>query len=159
MPKITIKRDNVTIEADVTFDQLKELVGVNHNGHVEAQPSLPIMEHDQPSRRIRMVATINDFERLWNRLSENAKRFITVIRSYPDGIEATELAPLLGLKTANQIGGLTGPGISKIAEKFGIKAEDIYRSQVIFPGGVRKRMFYPGRLVLQTNPEAVFIGG
>ena len=157
MPKVTIKREGLTIEAEVTFNELKELVGVNTaNGHKPSPLAAPLPSRPEP---IPISGDVPSLDKFMASLSEKARLFISVMREHPKGIEASELAPLIGFSTANQIGGLTGPGISTMAKKLGIKPSDIYKSEIIFPGGVRKRMFYPGRLLVQTHPEPLFISG
>lgn len=156
MTRVIIKRQDMTVEADVSFDQLKELLGVN--GHKPVSPEQPQLfevketrKRERPSTR----RTINpgDFKEFLHSVSGRAKIFLEAMRNSSEGISAERLAPMLGFKTANQIGGLTGPGVVKIAEKFGFKAEDIYTSVVSFPDGQRKRMFYPGNLLRQWSVE------
>lgn len=159
MPKVTIKRHDITVEAEVSFEQLKELIGVN--GHKSAtnpeQPQLFEVKTPEPRKRQRSSAKRpikhGDFNAFLRSLSERAKKFLETVSKHPDGIPADELAPLLGFNTANQIGGLTGPGIVKIAKAFGFEAEDIYNSPVTFPGGQRKRVFFPGKLLKDWSAE------
>lgn len=145
MPKVTIQREGITFEAEVTFAELKELVGLNGNGHSQSTPTptpraalAPVPEMPRRSR---------DFEAFFAALSDRAKLFLRTLAERPQGIDAAELAPILSFSTANQIGGLTGPGITKVAELYDIEAIEIYSSTVEWPNGERKRMFYPGPLL------------
>jgi hypothetical protein len=72
---------------------------------------------------------------------------LNIVRHYPEGISAEELAPKLGFNTANQIGGLTGPGLVKIAEASGFSPDDIYTSVVTFPYCKRRQCFVPAKLL------------
>src|SRR5579872_854038 len=138
MTRVIIKRQDMTVEAEVSFDQLKELLGVN--GHKVDAPLQPqLFEVKQPRKRQRLGTkrTIKhgDFDAYLKSISDRARNFLDAMRAFPEGVTAGDLAPLLGFKTANQIGGLTGPGVVKIAEEFGFKAEDLYTSVVTFPAG------------------------
>lgn len=90
---------------------------------------------------------MEDFNGFYSHLPERGKLFIKILKEHPDGIEAGEMASLLGFENANQIGGLTGGGLSKIAKRFSIKVKHVYTTDVKFPDGKRRRMFYPGRLL------------
>lgn len=137
MSKVTIKRDGgVTIEADLTFEQIKELTGVN--GYAPAKSAtVTLIEAKQGPN----VATFFDS------LSEKGKTFVDLLRSAPEGIEAYALANLLAFNSPRQVGGLTGGSVAKLAKKYGISIKDVYQSKVSFPEGKRTRIFYPGRLL------------
>jgi len=142
MPNVVLKREGgLTIEADLTFEQIKELVGVN--GHAAAIPIRAVPEpHPQKS-----LPGIPDFEGFYSALPPRGKKFIDYMREHPKGIEASVLAPLLGFVNANQIGGLTGGGLAKMAARYSVSMGDVYATDVKFPGGKRKRMFYPGKFL------------
>jgi hypothetical protein len=156
MPKVTIHRPSgdFTVE-DITFEQAKELVGVNGYGsHAPAQQSAG-GEAALPSLKPITLrpSTEPNFSGFLNGISERGKKFIEALREYPDGLEADLLAALLDFNDARQIGGLTGGGIAKIAKRYNVKILDIYRSEATFPGGKRLVMFYPGKAVLAMEKE------
>jgi hypothetical protein len=138
MAKVTIHnpRGDFTVE-DITFEQAKELVGVNGYGAPEL---------------VRVVKEPN-FRGFLNGLSDRGQKFIKALLDSPHGIEAYRLAELLGFNEPRQIGGLTGGGIAKIAKRNGVKITDVYRSKVTFPDGKRVVMFYPGKAVLAMDKE------
>ena len=141
MARVVLKRENgLTIEADLTFEQIKELVGVN--GYHAVASRQQVESHSQQS-----LPGIEDFDAFYNDLPERGKLFIKVLREHPKGIDAATLAPLLDFESGNQIGGLTGGGLSKTAKRHSIKVRDIYTTDVKFPDGKRRRMFYPGKLL------------
>jgi hypothetical protein len=143
MAKVTIHRENgdFTVE-DITFDQVKELVGVNGYGSHSAAPRK--RRQDAP---VVIVEGDNDVHTFLSQLSDRGRSFIAALREHPDGVEANALASLLKLNDARQIGGFTGGGLSKLAKKCRIRMNDIYKSKVTFPNGTRTRMFYPGKLI------------
>jgi hypothetical protein len=158
MPKVTIKRDGFEVEADLTLDEIKNLF--SNNGH---KASAPAPEAPQPRSTpaplvtpIRGKATQKpapDFAGFWKSISERAQSFLRIMRDNPKGIDGRDLAPLLGFTNPSQLGGLTGPGMTKIGQRFGIKSADLYRSEIVFPNGDRKRMFYPGKLTLAMTDD------
>jgi hypothetical protein len=147
MPKVTIKREGgLTLEADLSFDQIKELVSTT-NGHKPEVTPVQAPHHGTRRAVKRSPKGEPNFHAFIKGLSERALNFMKILHDHPEGIDAIALTPMLGFENPAQLGGLTGPGLSKLAEKHGIKTEDLYRSEVIFPGGVRKRMFHAGPLV------------
>jgi len=147
MAKVTIKRDGgLTLDVEMTVDELRQFIGVNgsngHGSHVQtaAHGSL----RPPPAKEI--VRDVDAFFREVNNTERGAK-FISAMRRHPNGVEASDLAPMLGLKDAKQIGGYTGGGLSKITAKHGIDMREIYTSEVDYPDGKRVRMFYPGSLL------------
>ncbi|MFZ0802213.1 MAG: hypothetical protein WBQ09_06100 [Terriglobales bacterium] len=143
MPKVVIHReggDSIEI-SDLTFEEVKELAGVNGHRHTVLLP------------RRRRIATAaietedNDVHGFLSNLSDRGRSFISALRNHPNGVEANDLAPLLKLNDPRQIGGFTGGGLAKIAKKYRIDMRDIYKSNVTFPEGKRRRMFYPGKFI------------
>jgi hypothetical protein len=161
MPKVVIRNESgQTFEiSDLTFEQVKEIAGVN--GH---RPAMPAPRKMRPSG-IMVESTDNDVPGFLRELSERGRSFIAALRDHPQGVEANDLASLLKLNDARQVGGFTGGGLAKIAKKHRINMRDIYKSQVTFPGGKRTRMFYPGKFIkngaVLEKPavEAGFNGG
>jgi hypothetical protein len=155
MAKMVIHREGgQTIEiSDLTLDEVKELAGLN--GHsASAHPAAPSLP-----KKIAVRASDSDVDGFMAALTDRAKTFISILQQHPQGIEANSLAPLLGLNDPRQIGGFTGGGLAKIAKRFKIKMNDIYKSEVTFPNKKRTRMFYPGKVIkrqpLQMEKPAV----
>jgi hypothetical protein len=160
MPRVAFDRDGLKIEADLSFDELKELVGIN--GHKPAEASRQAKESVSPAakprKRKRAPASskqAGDFNEFVRSLSDRAAKFVTILRQHERGIEARDLAPMLGFTDPAQIGGVTGPSISKVAGNQGIKVEHIYKSRIEFADGQRKRMFYPGKLTMGLPGKTV----
>jgi hypothetical protein len=148
MAKVTIRRDGAEFEInDLTFEQVKELVGVN--GYGRHAPQVRVSADSQ------LKADLKDiYAEFVNDLSERGRDFLRIVRQhFAGGIEANTLAGKLGFQDARQIGGLTGGGISKIAKRHGIKVKDIYRAETTFPTGKRTVTFYPGKLLLAMDKE------
>lgn len=156
MAKVVIRRPSgETFEiSDITFEQVKELAGVNGYRRPSAPSVVP-----PSSEIIRSIdlkdddSSKSDFDNFFGDLNDRGRLFILHLRDHPEGIEANALAGLLNLQDARQIGGLTGGGIAKIAKKHKVKIGLIYFSKVAFPGGKRIRMFYPGKLVKAWEHE------
>jgi hypothetical protein len=149
MPKVSITRpDGVVIQADVSFEEFKELAGLN--GHKRETPSIepPAKRRGRPPA----ASKDRDVHGFLKSISPRVKTFISVLKANPDGIEGNDLAPQLGFQNANQIGGLTGP-MMRVADRYGIAQEDIYRSEALLTGNQRRRMFYPGKLTLEVRIE------
>ena len=155
MPKVVIKRDGFEIEADLTLEEIKNLAGLGSSGRKAEPPAEPPRAASAvtPIRGKLTPKTTPDFSSFLKDISDRAQKFLRIMRENPEGIDARDLAPLLDFKNPAQIGGLTGPGLSKVARRHGIKIADVYRSEIIFPGGMRKRMFYPGKLTLAMTDE------
>jgi hypothetical protein len=160
MAKVTIKREGgLSIEADLSFDEIKELMGVNGTSHaVQTQQPELFAVPPVPRQKRRRVATRpnikqRDFAGYYHALSTRAKSFLDSLSTRRNGISAEELAPILGFSSGNQIGGLTGPGVVKPAAMYGISAGELYSSVVTFPNGKRTRMFFPGKLLLQEKEK------
>jgi hypothetical protein len=152
MPKLTLRRDDAeyTIE-DLTFEQVKELVGVNgygrHHETVAPVTAPPAQLRPRP-------VTHPDFKGFVDAISDRGKDFISLLKHHPEGIEANSLAGKLGYNDAKQIGGLTGGGLAKKAKSHAIELkDDVYRVEITFHGGKRTVMFYPGKFILDAVRE------
>ena len=147
MARVVIKREGgLTIEADLTFDQVKELMEVNGHG----SPRKEIAPKEPPRKEAHQQSGFHgtgDFEVFLLSLNDNGKAFIRVLTQYPVGIEVHQLATEMGLNDATQVGGVTGGGLAKHAKEHSINMSDVYRSEITFPNGERRRMFYPGKLL------------
>lgn len=143
MAKVIIRRGDATIEAELSLKELQELAGFN--GHKTVEPVLS--QHQQESK--------HDFGSLEEKvkafsgaLSAKGRAFLGFVKvSGPDGISAEGMAHNMGLESRYQIGGVTGGGVSKVAERYGLRAEDFYEKVVGSKNGVRTVIFKPGKLL------------
>jgi hypothetical protein len=150
MAKVTIRRGNDEFEvSDLTFEQVKELVGVNGYGAHGPKQSASTPVAAQPQ----LIPPRDDYAGFLNSVSHRGRLFLEILGHHPEGIEANTLAGKLGFKDARQIGGLTGAGIARLAKKHGVKIKDIYRAEITFPANKRTVTFYPGKIVLAINEE------
>jgi hypothetical protein len=142
MPKLTITRqDGQILEiSDLTLDQIKELA--NLNGHavskragVRAQRSVGLPpKYAEP-----------DYKGFFAALAENPKKFISVLKQNPNGISADNLVEKMGLKNGNQIGGITGAGMSRMAGSFNVNLKKIYLKEKLFANGENRTIYKPGK--------------
>src|SRR5713226_9177706 len=124
MATVKIRRGDEVFEVSgLSVSEVRELIGVN--GHLKGSAA-------RPSRRMGREGSAStetgpDFRGFYDSLSEKGKHFMQLLHSAgPKGIEAKELAEMLGFKSGNQIGGLTGGGLGKQAPKFHVDLDDIY---------------------------------
>lgn len=92
-----------------------------------------------------------DYIGLKRSLSENAKKFLRILRENPAGINADNLADKLGFKSGTQIGGMTGGGISKNANKYHVELTDIYLIEVSQHEGQRVTTYKPGKEIAKLQ--------
>jgi len=134
--KIT-ERDGRVIEvSDVSFEEIKQLVTPNTNGHALTFPAYaPTPEtNGRP-----------DYARFKAALSDHAKKFLSVLHTHPSGINADRLCEALGFASGNQIGGVTGGGIGKLVARFHINIADLYTVEKKREDGSRVVVYKPGR--------------
>lgn len=143
MAKIVITSKNgQTVEiSDVQLNvqEIKELAGLN--GH---------RSRENGSRRVRTFTATNiaeapNYKAFGEALSEKGRKFVSVLRQYPNGISADEFAEKLGLQNSVQIGGVTGGGLSKLAGRFHVDLTTIYKVEKKFENGTRRTLFKPGK--------------
>ena len=147
MPKVTIKRGGATIETELTVAELKELAGLNgHKGpkffprYPESAPS-----SDQNSERESATAFFAD-------LSEQGRQFLGFVKAAGrEGLSAEGAVTNMKLPSRYSIGGLTGGGLSKLANKHGLNIRDIYKKESSSINGVRTVLFKPGKLLEYLN--------
>lgn len=152
MAKVTVRRGDAVFEiTDLSFDQVKELIGVNGHNPVATKLSIPANE-DLP-QPIQIAARRPDFTAFLNAISDRGRDFIRLLRDHPQGIEANELAGKLGYQDARQIGGLTGGGLAKGAKKHSVRLKDVYRAVISFPNGKRTVTFFPQKLIKGLSLE------
>lgn len=148
MAKVTIhQRDGRTVEiSDLTFEQVKELAGVNGYSHAARSRKRNIVKHNE-ELDVYVENSAQDVHGFLSHLSDRGRDFIKALRDNPNGVEANSLAGLLKLNDARQIGGFTGGGLAKLAKQYKVRMHEIYKSNVSFPNGKRTRTFYPGKLI------------
>jgi hypothetical protein len=145
MAKVTLRRgEQEFMVEDLTFEQVKELIGVNGYGsHSAPGPT------ETPALQLpRLINREPNFYAFVGALSIRGKTFIDILKHHSEGIEANELAGKLGYKDAKQIGGLTGGGLAKIAKRFNVKLKDVYDARVSFQGEKRTVTFFPAKYIL-----------
>lgn len=146
MPKMTItKADGQVIEiSDLSFDQIKELAGLN--GHVSSGNSLRAKKKEAaPLLGFTPAPRVNDYAGFKKALTDKARKFFRVLHDNPNGISSDRLAEALGFERGSQIGGMTGGGIVKIAATFGVDVKTLYRHEAKFSMAEGRRVtYYPG---------------
>jgi hypothetical protein len=138
MAKVRITKPDGQIfdVSDLSFDQVKELVGVNGHATKDVIQRFP----REP-----------DYEGFKKSLSENAQKFLKILRENPSGINAEHLADKLGFNSGTQIGGMTGGGISKNANKYKLELTDIYTIEVDQQNGQRVTVYKPGKEIARLQ--------
>jgi|SRR5579859_2547027 len=143
MAKITIRKsDGETLEISdiqLSLQEIKELAGFN--GHVSSA--------GRRTRKQAVSVRINDarpdYAGFKKALSESGKKFIDVLRQYPNGILSDAFAEKMGLNNAVQIGGITGGGMAKVAPRFHVDLINVYTVEKKFENGTRTTTYKPGR--------------
>jgi hypothetical protein len=138
--KITEKDGRVIEVSDLSFDEVRDLLRLNGNGHSQAVTTPITVAHHQ----VKFTAE-PEYAKFEIGLSDYARKFISVLHQNQAGISADLLAEKMGLKTTAQIGGVTGGGLSKLAKEFNIDLDDIYLKQVLRVNGQRIVMYKPGK--------------
>jgi len=156
MPKVVVERNDLRIEADLSFEQIKELIGVNGYRRLAVNVGAPAASvapatSTPPRSAPTPIQRLQAFQAFHRILSERGQKFIHILRLNENGIEANQLAQKLGFTEAKQIGGLTGGGVAKAARKTNVPLQDVYRTDITTIEGKRTVMFYPGSLILETS--------
>jgi hypothetical protein len=140
--KATFKLPNGgMVETDLTFDQLKELIGIN--GHtlptriLSARPEIVPLEESSEF--------LPEYDKFKKNLTQKAKQFLSILRQNPNGISADHIAERLGFNTPVQIGGMAGGGMGKLAKKFHVEMENVYTREIKFESGDRIVIYRPGK--------------
>ena len=143
---VTVRKDGAIYRIrHLSFDEVKELLGVN--GHGPTKSLFTSVSTSSSRLSAAPVRPYPDFKGFLGTVSERGREFLTIVKQNPDGIEANALAGKLGYQDARQIGGLTGGGLAKVAKQFHIRLRDVYRTDVTFPNGKRTRMFRAGKFI------------
>jgi len=132
--KITKSDGQVFEVSDLTFEQVKDLLGFSSNSplsrtHVSLNPA-----ERGP-----------DYEGFASAISDHAKAFFLILGQSPHGISLDHLATGMGFDTPMKIGGVTGGGIAKLAPKFGLKSADLYERYVGRKNGERVVVYKAGK--------------
>jgi hypothetical protein len=143
MHKVTVSRNGQTFEvSDLTFDQVKELIGMN--GHARSETNAP---EQRKGASLNPDSFIPDYIGFKKALTPKAKQFVKILRDNPNGISADHLADQLGFQAPVQIGGMTGGGMGKIAPTYGVDMEDVYVREIKFLNGERRVIYRPGKAI------------
>lgn len=155
MATITIRKNGgETIEIsdiNLTIQQIRELAGntTNGNGHV------PSIKRGRRPRKQPVSMRINDstpdYAGFKKAISDSGRKFIDVLRQHPNGILADEFAEKIGLKKAVQLGGITGGGLAKVAQRFNIELKNVYTVEKRFENGMRSTTYKPGREIVKIQ--------
>jgi hypothetical protein len=133
--KITEKDGRVIEVSDISFDEIRQLVTPNGNGHART------------SRTFNLGATNKrqpDYRAFKASLSDNSRKFFKVLHENPNGLSNEHLAEKLGFASTNQIGGVTGGGIGKRANQYNVNVNDLWNVEVTRENGERRVIYKPG---------------
>jgi hypothetical protein len=149
MAKITIRKSNgETLEIsdiNLTMQEIRELAGSTTNGNGNAPSTTRARRLRKQSVSMRINDSTPDYAGFKKTISDSGRKFIEVLRQHPNGILADNFAEKMGLKAAVQIGGITGGGLSKVAQRFNIDLKNIYTVEKKFENGMRSTTYTPGR--------------
>ena len=138
--KITEKDGQRVIEvSDISFNEVRELVRPNGNAHAQSSGRSPQFSELKFPRESKP-----EYSKFKQGLSAHAKKFFAVLHQNPSGISGDSLAEKLGFNSTNQIGGVTGGGIGKLANRLNIKLTDVYTKEVTRKDGERVVIYRPG---------------
>jgi glutamate synthase domain-containing protein 2 len=148
MAKVTIKRGDATIEAELSLTELMQLTGLNgHSGSRKGTESR-ISEESPVDENTRAASA----ETLFSALPERGRRFLHFVKmAGRAGISAEEIVSKMGLKSRYEIGGLSAGALSKQAKRYGFSIRELYKKDVASVNGVRTVLFKPGRLLQYLN--------
>ena len=138
--KITERDGRIFEVSEISFDEVRELVRPNGNGY--AKPPAKAPKHSDGG--MFSVDRKPQYTKFKQALSGHTKKFIEILHQSTNGISGDMLAEKLGFKSTNQIGGVTGGGIGKLAPKFNIKLDTIYTKEVTRQNGSRVVIYKPG---------------
>ena len=133
--KITEKDGRIIEVSEITFEEAKQLVTPNGNGHARSSGTFTLTTTKREPNYGAFKAS----------LSENSRKFFQILRANPNGLSNDHLAEKLGFKSTNQIGGVTGGGIGKRAHQFDVNVNDLWSAEVTRENGERRVIYKPGR--------------
>lgn len=146
MPRIFWERNGQKMEAEVSLAEFKDLIGDAPSASANQAPPQRASQA-APVVKMTIEGSIRDFLQA---CTDRARELFRMLRNHPEGIEAHSLAAHLGFSNPSQIGGLVGGGVSKRADKMGVRLGDLYYKRITHPQGVRTVTFYPGKRLLQV---------
>ena len=151
--KVTIKRGDEIIElSDLSFEQAKEIAGVNGHRRTSASRQRALHFAGQETSAAKEEP---DYKGFWRAISDKGRKFFRIIEAHPNGIDALSMVTELGLKSTPQVGGFAAGELSRFAKKNGVDLQRVYKSEAVFENGVRTRTYRPGPDIslLVTKPR------
>ncbi|MGB9069954.1 MAG: hypothetical protein WCC21_15405 [Candidatus Acidiferrales bacterium] len=134
--KVTERDGQRIIEfGEVSAEELKVFISTNGNGHSSAPA---------PSKYIQTEKNQPNYRAFKDSLSDKSKKFFAILHASPHGLSNDELVEKLGLKSPNQIGGITGGGIGKRANQFHVEVNRLWDVEVTRENGMRRVIYRPG---------------
>jgi hypothetical protein len=128
---------------------------VNGNGHgpAPALSSAPLPKRvDGATPSLFNGSPEAAYSQFLHSISDRGREFLGILRDNPSGIDGNDLVDKLGFKSTSQIGGLTGGGLAKVANRIGLDLKLIYSTEATIIDGNRRLAFYPGKLLLSEKP-------
>jgi hypothetical protein len=141
--KITQSDGTIVEVSELSIDEVKQLINrSNGNGHHRTAA---------PPRKYVNTRNSPDYAAFKLALSDHAQKFFSILRASPAGISADHLCAQLGFNTTNQIGGVTGGGVSKLAVRFHIDLKELYSVEKRFDNGERRVTYKPGPEIARVS--------
>jgi hypothetical protein len=147
MPKVTIKPDGTKEISELTFEEVKELAGLNGhatNGHA---PSVPTRRGRPRRTTSYVVPTSNepDYKHFYRKIGERGRKFFAVLKQNPNGLSGEVFAEKIGFSTPSQIGGLAGANLKRHANQFNVDLTVLYvREREKLDTGEWRTTYKPG---------------
>src|ERR1700722_8463721 len=148
MASVVLERDGMKVNAELKVEELMKLMGLDNSVLRPAAPAAQ-PKHLSYTQQAESVNGTGGYEQFLRDLSDRGRTFVRILDEHRDGIDAMDLATKLGYNDAKQVGGLTGCGLATMREKAEVEQQDVYRTEVTNPNGVRILKFYPGKLILK----------
>jgi hypothetical protein len=148
MPHVTLERNGVKVEGDLSVADIKDLMGITPtNGH-HVLPS----KKQQPSSLAQEADAVEPYDQFLREISDAGRQFLELLKENPNGIDAQGVTVALRLPNRASIGGLTGGGLARVAKRTGVKLRNVYRKEITSPNGARTVTFYPCKLLMNGKP-------
>lgn len=152
---ITRKNGEVIQLSNLTDQLVRELLGVssasNGSGHAELTTHARRGRPRKQPVSMRINDGVPDYAGFKKTISDSGRKFIEVLRQHPNGILADDLAEKIGLRNAVQIGGITGGGLAKVAQRFNVELQNVYTIEKKFENGMRSTTYRPGREIARVQ--------
>jgi hypothetical protein len=148
MAKVTITEDGrITEISDISFEEARQLLSTNGHGRGSA--------HANRARKQGSAASevrVPNYPAFFQGLSSRGKKLLEILRENKNGITADRLAEQMGFTTTNQIGGVTGGGMGKLASRYHVDMSTIYVTEVKFDNGTRTTIYKPASELFAHKP-------